>query len=171
MQKNIKLTDMKKTILTLMLCLSCLAAGATQQVNDKVTIDREVWEMPHSPLEYLQPQLSDAFRALLGERNFINTSNYRGYIAFWYVRRGCLYLDRIEVPQQSGEYRTLDIKDLKKTFRKYRRFGKIRAGWLTGDINVGNGIGQFDPTAPFAPSFAKNRVWTLKKGRIVKISE
>lgn len=168
MQKNI---DMKKTIITFMLCLFCLAAGATQQINDKVTIDGEVWEMPSSPLEHLQPQLSDAFRALLGERNFISTSNYRGYIAFWYVRRGYLYLDRIEVPQQNGEYRALNAEDLKKTFRKYRRFGKIKAGWLTGNINVGNGIGQFDPAAPFAPSFARNRVWIIKKGRIVKISE
>lgn len=168
MQKNIKLTDMKKTILTLMLCLSCLAAGATQQVNDKVTIDGEVWEMPYSPLEYLQPQLSDAFRALLGERNFINTSNYRGYIAYWYVKRGRLYLEKVEVPQESGEFKTIDEKELKKVFRKYRCCGKIKAGWITGKVTIGKGVGERNPERPFAPEFAEEKTLNVRKGKILR---
>lgn len=162
---------MKRAILTFLLALLCLAAGATQQINDKVTVNGEVWEMPTSPLGYLQPQLQEAFSDLLGERDFVNTSNYRGYVAYWYISRGRLYLDRVEVPQQNGKYKALGNKDLKKVFRKYRRFGKIKAGWVTGEINIGRGIGQPDPSAPFAPSFSENRIWILKKGRIQQISE
>jgi len=158
---------MKRAILTFLLALLCLAVGATQQINDKVTVNGEVWEMPTSPLGYLQPQLQEAFSDLLDERNFVNTSNYRGYVAYWYISRGRLYLDRVEVPQQNGKYKALDNKDLKKVFRKYRRFGKIKAGWVTGEINIGRGIGERDQERLFIPGFAEKKTLVIKKGRII----
>lgn len=158
---------MKRAILTFLLALLCLAVGATQQINDKVTLNGEVWEMPTSPLGYLQPQLQEAFSDLLDERNFVNTSNYRGYVAYWYISRGRLYLDRVEVPQQNGKYKALDNKDLKKVFRKYRRFGKIKAGWVTGEINIGRGIGERDQERLFIPGFAEKKTLVIKKGRII----
>lgn len=158
---------MKRAILTFLLALLCLAVGATQQINDKVTVNGEVWEMPTSPLGYLQPQLQEAFSDLLDERNFVNTSNYRGYVAYWYISRGRLYLDRVEVPQQNGKYKALDNKDLKKVFRKYRRFGKIKAGWVTGEINIGRGIGERDQERLFIPGFAETKTLVIKKGRII----
>ena len=157
---------MKKTIITFLLGLICLAAGATQQVNDKVNVNGEVWEMPASPLGYLHPQLQEAFTGLLGERNFINTSIYRGYIAYWYVKRGRLYLEKVEVPQESGEFRTIDGKELKKVFRRYSCCGKIKAGWMTGKVTIGKGIGERNPERPFAPEFAEEKTLVLKKGRI-----
>ncbi len=157
---------MKKTIITFLLGLICLAAGATQQVNDKVNVNGEVWEMPASPLGYLHPQLQEAFTGLLGERNFINTSIYRGYIAYWYVKRGRLYLEKVEVPQESGEFRTIDSKELKKVFRRYSCCGKIKAGWMTGKVTIGKGIGERNPERPFAPEFAEEKTLVLKKGRI-----
>ena len=93
---------MKRLTLILLLSTVFFAAKATQQVNDEVIINGQTWELISSPMEYLQPETADAFRALLGERDFINTSNYRGYIAYWYVDRGRLYLDRVEVPQKNG---------------------------------------------------------------------
>lgn len=158
---------MKRAILTFLLALLCLAVGATQQINDKVTLNGEVWEMPTSPLGYLQPQLQEAFSDLLDERNFVNTSNYRGYVAYWYISRGRLYLDRVEVPQQNGKYKALDNKDLKKVFRKYRRFGKIKAGWVTGEINIGRGIGERDQERLFIPGFTETKTLVIKKGRII----
>lgn len=158
---------MKRAILTFLLALLCLAVGATQQINDKVTVNGEVWEMPTSPLGYLQPQLQEAFSDLLDERNFVNTSNYRGYVAYWYISRGRFYLDRVEVPQQNGKYKALDNKDLKKVFRKYRRFGKIKAGWVTGEINIGRGIGERDQERLFIPGFAETKTLVIKKGRII----
>ena len=157
---------MKKTIITSLLGLICLAAGATQQVNDKVNVNGEVWEMPASPLGYLQPQLQEAFTGLLGERNFINTSIYRGYIAYWYVKRGRLYLEKVEVPQESGEFRTIDGKELKKVFRRYSCCGKVKAGWMTGKVTIGKGVGERNPERPFAPEFAEEKTLVLKKGRI-----
>ena len=158
---------MKKMIMTLALGLICLVASATQQITDKVNKDGKVWEITRSPLEYLQPKMNDAFKELLGERDFINTAIQRGYVAYWYVDRGRLYLDRVEVPMKSGEFKELDNKDLKKIFRKYRRFGKIQAGWLTGNIEVGYGIGQRDTANPHIPAFAEEEYWVLKKGKIV----
>lgn len=159
---------MKRLTLILLLSTVFFAAKATQQVNDEVIINGQTWELISSPMEYLQPETADAFKALLGERDFINTSNYRGYIAYWYVDRGRLYLDRVEVPQKNGESRILYFKDLKKVFRRYRCWGKIKAGWLTGNITAGHGIGQPDPSAPYKPAFAEEEYWVLKKGKIIQ---
>lgn len=157
---------MKKAILTLLLSIVCIAAGATQQINDKVQINGEEWEITSSPLEHLQPKTADAFRALLGERDFLITSNYRGYIAYWYVYRDRLYLDRIEIPQMDGSYKKIDRKYLRKVFRRYRCFGKIKAGWLTGNLSIGKGIGPRDPQNPHRPVFEEEKTIVLKHGRI-----
>lgn len=157
---------MKKTILTLLSSIFCIAAGATQQINDRLTWNGEVWEIPVSPLTLLQPETSDAFRALIGERDFISTANYRGYIAYWYINRNRLYLDRIEVPQKDGTNKILDRKALKKTFRKYSCCGKIKAGWITGNIKVGKGVGSRDQQNPFLPVFEEEKTIILKKGSI-----
>ena len=157
---------MKKTILALLLCIIGVTAGATQQINDKVTVNGEEWEITTSPLDYLQPQAMDAFKALLGERDFMSTANQRGYVAYWYVERGRLYLDRVEVAQKNGEYKALDSKELKKVFRKYRSFGKIKAGWITGNLRVGYGIGERSISAPYLPAFEKEEFWVLRKGKI-----
>ena len=157
---------MKKTILTLLLGIVCIAAGATQQINDKVLINGEEWEMTSSPLEYLQSKTADAFRALLGERDFFITSNYRGYIAYWYVDRDRLYLDRIEIPQMDGTYKTINRKVLKKVFRRYGCCSRIKAGWLTGNILIGKGIGPSDPQNPYLPAFEEKKTIVLKRGRI-----
>lgn len=158
---------MKRVFLIALLSIASFVAGATQQINDKVIFEGETWEITSFPIEYLQPEMKDAFTALLGERDFISTANYRGYIAYWYIKRGRLYLDRVEVPQSNGESKILSGKELKKVFRKYRSFGKIKAGWITGNIEVGYGIGQPDAANPHLPAFAKKETWVLKKGKIV----
>lgn len=159
---------MKRLIIIALFSLACFSAGATQQIHDKVIIDGETWELPLSPLQYLQPEMQDAFNALIGNRNFISTANYRGYIAYWYVERSRLYLDRVEIPQMDGTRKTLSGKDLKKVFRKFRCWGKIKAGWITGKINVGYGIGRRDTANPHIQAFAKEESWILKKGRIIR---
>ena len=157
---------MKKTILTLLLCIIGVAAGATQQINDKVTVNGEEWEITSSPLEYLQPQAMDAFNALIGERDFMNTANQRGYVAYWHVDRDRLYLDRVEVAQKNGGYKAIDSKELKKALRKYSRFGKIKAGWINGNLRVGSGTGERNIATPHLPAFAKEEFWVLRKGKI-----
>jgi hypothetical protein len=145
---------MKKTLLTILLCIICICAKATGQIHDKVNIAGDVWEMPSSPLEYLEPGLQDAFSSLIGERDFMISSNWRGYVAYWYVRGGRLYLEKVEVPQKNGRYMALDSRSLKRVFRKYSRFGKIKAGWITGKITIGKGM-------------AEEKTLILKKGRII----
>lgn len=162
---------MKRIILSILLATACISASATEQINDKIVIDGHTWESPSSPLESLDPQTMQAFKALQGERNFTSTANYRGHIAYWHVKRGQLFLDRIEILQENGKYRSTDKKELKAVFRKYRSWGRIKAGWMTGTLNIGRGSGPRDSDNPFLPAFEENNVLTLKEGRITKISE
>ena len=159
---------MKKTIITLLLGIICMVAGATSQIHDKVKIDGEVWEMTSYPLEYLQPKTADAFKAQLGERDFIITSNYRGYVAYWHIERNRLYLDSIAVPQMNGKDKVLGYDDLKKTFRKHTRRGRIKAGWVTGKLRLGKGIGPRDPQNPYRPVFEEEKTIVLKRGRMIQ---
>lgn len=162
---------MKRTILTIFLTLACISASSTEQIHDKIIIDGQTWESPSSPLESLDVQTMQAFKALQGERNFTSTANYCGYIAYWYVKRGRLYLDRIEMLQSDGSYRSFEEDELKSVFKKYRTWGKIKAGWMTGTLNIGRGSGPRDSDNPFLPAFEDNSVLTMKKGRITNISE
>ncbi|MBQ2112737.1 MAG: hypothetical protein II194_05900 [Bacteroidales bacterium] len=161
---------MKRLVIIALFSIACFSAGATQQIHDKVIIDGETWELPLSPLQYLQPEMQDTFNALIGNRNFVSTANYRGYIAYWYVERNRLYLDRVEIPQMDGTRKTISYKDLKKVFRKFRRWGKIKAGWINGNLEVGYGLGRRDTSNPHISTFAKEESWVLKKGKIIRTS-
>ena len=162
---------MKRIILSILLATACISASATEQINDKIIINGETWEVLSSPIESLDGQTSKALEALRGEISFTSTANYRGYIAYWYVKRGRLYLDRIEMLEPNGRYKAIEEDKLKSVFKKYRRWVKIKAGWMTGNLDVGYGSGSRDPENPFLPVFEENNVLTLKKGRITKISE
>lgn len=157
---------MKKTILTALLVLACMAASATGQIHDKVIINGETWEMPVSPLLSLEGKEYDMFKELLGDRTFVSTANYRGYVATWHVGRRGLYLDKVEVLQNNGRWEEIDMAKLKKVLKKHKDKGMIRAEWYSGQINIGKGTGPQNPSDPYAPSFAEKWSLHLKKGKI-----
>lgn len=143
---------MKRTILTVLLVLSCIAASATRQVNDKVIIDGEKWEMPASPLLSLDSKEYQAFKELLGERDFVSSANIRGYVATWHATKKGLYLDKVEALQSNGQMQEVDMDKLMKVLKKHKHKGMIRAEWISGLVKINKGDDN----------------WTLqlKKGRI-----
>lgn len=158
---------MKRTILTaLILTIVCTTSSATGQINDKVRINGETWEIPVSPLLSLEGDAYEMFHELLGERTMVSTANYRGYVATWHAGKRGLYLDKVEVMQNNGEMKDIDMTLLKKALKKYRDKGMIRAEWLSGEVNIGRGSGPRDPGNPYAPGFEENWTLILKKGRI-----
>lgn len=127
---------MKRIIIAAFLALISLTVSATDQVNDKVIINGEEWEMPLSPLLSLEGDAYDMFNELLGERTFVSTALYRGYIAYWHIGKRGLYLDKVEVLQRNGKMKEIEMPQLKKALKKYRDRGKIRAEWLTAEVTV-----------------------------------
>ena len=157
---------MKKSILTILLVLTCVAASATRQTHDKVIINGETWEMPTSPLLSLKGKEYEMFKELLGNRNVVSTANYRGYTATWHADGKGLYLDKVEVLKNNGTVEEIDMAKLKKALKKHKHKGMIRAEWYSGLIKIGKGTGPQDPSDPYAPSFAENWSLHLKKGRV-----
>lgn len=143
---------MKKAILTALFVLSCIAVSATEQVNDKVIIEGEKWEIPASPLLSLDSKDYEAFKELMGERNFVSTANYRGYVATWHATKKGLYLDKVEVLQSNGQMKEMDMDKLMKVLKKHKHKGMIRAEWISGLVKIRKGDDN----------------WTLhlKKGRV-----
>ena len=143
---------MTKAILTAILALSCIAAFSTEQIHDKVIVDGETWEMPASPLLSLESKEYEAFKELMGERNFVSTANYRGYVATWHATKKGLYLDKVEFLQSNGQMKEMDMNKLMKVLKKHKHKGMIRAEWVSGLVKIRKG----------------NDNWTLqlKKGRV-----
>lgn len=143
---------MKKEILTAILALSWIAASSTEQVHDKVIVEGETWEMPASPLLSLDSKEYEAFNELMGERDFISTAVYRGYVATWHATKKGLYLDKVEVLQSNGQMKEMDMDKLMKVLKKHKHKGMIRAEWVSGLVKIRRG----------------NDNWTLqlKKGRV-----
>lgn len=157
---------MKRTVLTVIMTLVCIASYATGQIHDKVMINGERWEIPVSPLLSLEGDAYEMFNGLLGERTVVSTANYRGYVATWNAEKKGLYLDKIEVMQSNGKMKEIDMALLKKALKRYRHKGRIRAEWITGEIKIGKGSGPVDPKNPYAPNFDENWTLSIKKGRI-----
>ena len=47
---------MKRIILSILLATACISASATEQINDKIIINGETWEVLSSPIESLDGQ-------------------------------------------------------------------------------------------------------------------
>lgn len=143
---------MKRTFLTAILALSCIAASATPQIHDKVIVEGQTWEIPASPLLSLDSGEYEAFKELVGERDFVSTANYRGYVATWHATKKGLYLDKVEVRQSNGQMTEVDMDQLMKVLKKHKHKGMIRAEWVTGLVKIVKGDDR----------------WTLhlKKGRV-----
>ncbi len=157
---------MRKILATALLSIFCLASSATEQINDKVILNKETWEITSSPLMALQEEAYDSFLKLLGERNFVNTSNYRGYIAYWRIERRNLYLDKVEAPQENGGMKEIDMSLLKESLKDYLHKGRIRAEWMKGNAIIGKGRAPAKPENPHAPSFKETRTLKIRKGKV-----
>ena len=146
---------MKRIIIAAFLALTSITVSATDQINDKVIINDEEWEMPLSPLLSLDGDAYDMFNGLLGERNFASTALLRGYRAYWHVGKRGLYLDKVEVLQSNGRMKEIEMPQLKKALKKYRDRGKIRAEWLTAEVTVMTRTGS-----------VQERILDIRKGLI-----
>lgn len=135
--------------------MTCVLAGATDQLRDKVVIEGETWSMLSAPLSLLDEETYDAFKEVLGQRQVVSSANWRGYVAYWHIGRKGLYLDKVEVMQSDGKYKEADTKALKKALKKYRCLGKIKAKWMTGNVRITQG--------------SETKSLVLKKGKLLTI--
>lgn len=160
---------MKRLAIIAILCLISMTAGATRQKNDRIIIDGTTWELPATPLRSLDTETYSALKDIVGARKFISSANFRGFTAVWHIGKSNLYLDHIEIPQSDGSQRIIKGRQLKKVFRKYRHWGRIRAEWYSGQFLIGNGQDIPDPLRPHEPSFAEERTITVKDGRVITV--
>lgn len=158
---------MKRLAISVLICLISMTAGATRQKNDRIIIDGTTWELPATPLRSLDTETYRTLKDVIGTRKFISSANFRGFNAVWHIGKNNLYLDYIEIPQSDGSLRIIKGRQLKKIFRKYRHWGKIRAEWCNGEFLIGNGQDTPDPHRPHVPRFTEERTITVNDGRVM----
>ena len=128
---------MKKLILFFVLYISCTRfVGATGQMGEVIIIGQDTLGLLSCPIEVdagLSRKVSDCTDALA-----CSTACWRGYIGWWRLENGTLYLEKIVAESRDSLGREILI-DTKGIFDAYKQDGKIVASWFSGELRVVKG--------------------------------
>lgn len=145
-----------KRFLLIILCvlLACPISWGTGQEGDIIVLDGEEWQLLGAPLERLDSLTYHHLRDILGWESR-STGNWRGYVAYWSVSDGMLYLDKVvkydedlivEKVVDGEEYLVsekvateCDYGTVCGILKKYVRNGKVCASWLSDEMIAGKG--------------------------------
>ena len=151
------------------LCLLCFGskAKATGQAAEIIIIGQDTLAMLACPLgqdSLLSVQVEERL-----SKESMSTGLWRGYIGFWRLENGKLYLEKIteEIPDSTGKY-TLEEVDIHGIFDAYKENGRILAGWFSGDIRVVQGKQVYYNHMGFDRHYTTETIYTLKKGIVKK---
>lgn len=125
------------TILVSLLLFQYLSWGTAQE-GDILILDGEEWELLYTPLEQLDSLAYSSLQKAL-EWEGRSTGNYRGYVAYWSIRDGMLYLEKVVMYDEQYLPKDCDYSVILKTLSRYDNNGRICAEWLSGEMIAGRG--------------------------------
>ena len=123
---------------TLFFAVSIAAADTTTpQFPDWLTMDGVKYELETgwghpSPMQVYYQETGTPYPF-----SMISTANYRGHIAYWLVESGKLYLEKVEVREETFKPAKFDIYS--KDPSQNKKDGSVVADWFTGVIVAGKG--------------------------------
>ena len=131
---------MGKRLITLLFCLFLFhfLAWGTAQEGDILILDGEEWELLYTPLEKLD-SLSYVSLQKAFEWEGRSTGNYRGYVAYWSISNGRLYLEKVVMYDEQYLPKDCDYSVILKTLSRYDNNGRICAEWVSGEMIAGRG--------------------------------
>lgn len=128
---------MKKiAFLSFILLLSSIYCIATEQVSDRLIIEKDTFDLQSFPLEELR--IKEKFKKspfeYYGEFDFPHTGCYRGYIATWKVIDNKLFLTEME--KVDSTHQKLDIANYLKSngYEPTLIYGYVLADWCSDTL-------------------------------------
>lgn len=151
---------MKKTVITLLLLLFCSNAFATAQFPDYLIYKGEKLPIYSNPLESYftaeNPRPKDLFR-------FSCTALWRGYLAWWKVEDGYLYLTKIVTGSCSANAPEIPVA---RVFPG--REAPVKAVWFSGTLRIPQGRRLRYVHMGYGSVYEKDLLLTFEKGRLVR---
>jgi len=140
---------MKRLIIVLLAGLLTCTATATQQIQDQLTYQGQVYEFGENanfPLEkYFESCSKEHSRQWIKLRTAHNTDGkwvtvsstacWRGHVAHWAVEDNLLVLKAIEINLKRTKVESVEI--LRPIFGDQIKDGKLTAHWFSGHITLG----------------------------------
>lgn len=156
-------------ILFLFVFLQLKARGLS---GDVIYIDGESWELMEKPID-TDSTLYARLINFLPKNHCVTTANWEGYTAFWEIRNGYLYLQRMEVcvyDKVSEKESTVvfHADTLKELFAPYYKQKKICARWFSGELRAGQGDLVRYMHIGFDRNMETEQVMTIKHGKVLK---
>jgi hypothetical protein len=150
-----------KTI-TVFLFLSCsVNLFATAQAPDVLVYKGDTVMLFANPLE--SNKLADTIRNTL--KGCMTTGCWRMYQAFWEITGSQLYLTDIKSCCYSGDGRKIDMHAF---FGKKYRNGKVKAGWVNGNITAVSGKCMYYIHSEYLSIYENEILFAVNKGKITK---
>ncbi len=131
---------MGKRLVTIINCLLLFhfLAWGTAQEGDILILDGEEWELLYTPLQKID-SLSYVSLQKAFEWEGRSTGNYRGYVAYWSISNGRLYLEKVVMYDEQYLPKDCDYSVILKTLSRYDNNGRICAEWVSGEMIAGRG--------------------------------
>lgn len=164
--------DIKKCFATILFLSVFLHMKATGLLSDVIYIDGERWELMEKPIN-ADSILYARLMNFLPKNHCVTTANWEGYTAFWEIRDGYLYLQRMEVcvyDKISEKESTLvfHADTLKELFAPYYKRKKICARWFSGELRAGQGDLVRYMHIGFNRNMETEQVMTIKHGKVLE---
>lgn len=159
---------MKITVIFFALILFPISILATAQAHDILIWKGDTFKLFTNPLELIPNK--NIYKAKLfgnGEAG-MSTACWRGYIGEWEIIEKEIFLTNI----YSCNYHHNKTKaNLKKLFGSFCKKGKVKAGWVNGDLLIPKGKCKHYIHDAYDSFYEKEIVLTFKEGKLQKQTE
>jgi len=152
-------------LMVILLCLAPALLRGTAQSGDLLIWNGQRYPMFSAPLEKLPNFDSLRSKVVLTPQNKYATNCGRGYVAVWEFHKGYLYLQQL-LDCMGSE--VTSYPDLRKLFPQYVKNGQLCATWFSGELVLPQGKCLKEVHDGFMSIFEKDRVITVKNGKLVR---
>lgn len=153
---------MKRLINLTIILFFPLALFATRQVGDKLIWNGDTLTIFSNPLE-LRSDIDSLRSILFGKKEEgFSTACWRGYIAEWTMIKNEIYLTNIT--NCINDYSTK--ANLKAVFGDECKNGKVKAGWMSGEIIIPKGKLIHDFNSAYLSIYETEHVLIFNKGKL-----
>lgn len=137
---------------------------ATAQFGENIFMNGKMYTMCSCPLENNEALVA-ALKKAYPIRKVSSTALWRGYVGYWSIKDGSLYLDSLKYRVDIDKMRTV-IPNKEGIFGKYMDENGVKASWFSGELRVIEGKQIRYVHMGFGSSYEKETFITVKKGSI-----
>ena len=133
---------MKRITLYLLFTVLWASVFATGQQCDIIYVGGQQWFLKGRPI-CCDSLLYKSLNERLPEHRAQSTANWDGFVGYWSVQGGTLFLDSVMVYliEENLKEKTVALPDtiMQTVFAKYYSGKRIFASWVTANLNIGQG--------------------------------